>query len=605
MKYSDDIIQSVRDATDIVEMIGDHVSLKKRGKSWFGLCPFHQEKSPSFHVDPVRQFYHCFGCGEGGNAFTFLMQMDRISFPEAVRVLADKAGISLPEAQADPDHDREIENLYNVHKMATEFYRDCYLKTKAGQKAQTYMQDRGFDSETVDKFLVGYAPNLWDGLIQKAQKESLPLELLEKAGLIIPRQGKSGYYDRFRGRLMFPIANGSGRFVGFGGRALQDQPNSPKYLNSPESPIYQKSFILYGLYQSKNGIHREDRLLVVEGYTDLMRLHQHGLDFAVATSGTALTEGHAAKIARFTKNIILIFDGDEAGFQAAIRGMQVLLSRGLYVQVVTMPQGHDPDSFLRENGREAMEALLETATDVVDFMLSGSENPKNNSARERSEAAQLLLQTTLQVKDPVERSLMIRETAEKLGIDEQLLHKQIRKLKNPAAASQEGAAPDPRKDSAVEEAENLIIRLLLTDTHTWVKPVQAFLKPEHMQNAWNTELLKWIFSSAKSKGSLSDEDLFAQFSDNPELVRHLSHLVSVPLETKKEFKQLAIDCILKIRLHDSRQKIRDKQIEIKNLQKTQGEVTEPSREWMQLKSDLTAEQESIQAEWKKIVEFIQ
>jgi len=601
MKIPEDTIQQVRDATDIVELVSQFVTLKKKGKSYLGLCPFHTEKTPSFNVDPERRFFHCFGCGEGGNAFTFLMKMERISFPDALRRLAERAGIALERYESDPGRDREIENLYHANQVACDFFRACYEKTQGGKKAQRYLENRGFAPGTADRFLVGYAPNLWDGLIQNAGRESLPLELFEKAGLVIPRQNRSGHYDRFRGRLMFPIQNVTGRVIGFGGRALTEGPNIPKYLNSPETPVYQKSQVLYGLSQCQNGIRKRGRLLIVEGYLDLMRLVEAGFDYAVATSGTALTEGHARLITRYTREVTLIFDGDSAGFSAAVKGLEVLLPHGLHVRIAVMPGGHDPDSLIRQEGAPVMERLLEEAQDVVDFLIGRFPGLKSRAPGERAKAAHAILQTLNRMKDPVARNLMIKSAAEKLGVDEQVLFQQTRRLNKQDRTPEN--TPTHRSVSAVNEAERAILRLLLADPERWGGVFPDMIGPEHFEGVTTRRLFDQFSRARQMNRILTAEDIARESGHDPETAGILSHLLSEEMDPQTDQAQLAIDCILSLRLRTIRARIREKQREIKEWQDQNRDVTEISGAWMEMKKNLAKQRSELLERWKKIIEF--
>ena len=596
MKIPQNKIIEVREATDIVELISQYVSLRKRGSSYFGLCPFHQEKTPSFHVDPARGFYHCFGCNEGGNVFSFIMKMDRVSFPEAVKILAAKANIEIPVTQSPETH--EVEILYHVNKMAAGFYRECFIKTNAGRKAAQYMIKRGFDETIAETFLIGYAPNLWDGLIQKAQRDSLPLENLHSAGLIIPRKDGKGFYDRFRGRIIFPIQNTSGHIVGFGGRAFKEGKGIPKYLNSPETRVYRKSHVLYGLYQSREGIRKEDKVLVVEGYTDLMRLHQALLPYGVATAGTALTEGHANLIARFTKNVILIYDADSAGFSAAVRGAEQLITSGLNVRIVTLPKGMDPDLFLQDNQPGILQKLISESESIVEFMLKQNKvDKKLSTPADKSSAASHLLETIMKVKEPVERHLMIKELAEALGIEEKLLHNKLRNMKR--YKNENSTQPEVRSESARERAEKTLLRLVLTDPR-WQEPVFRNIKPDDFDHPQCRPLAERIYTSYQKQGS-AEEPLNA-IVDQPQLHQTAVSLISEPLSRDTDFYQLGMDCILYIKEEKIKRKIREIRGEMRRVQGNERQSELYRDQWLELKKKREELRDSFINSWKKDVE---
>ncbi|HOC89291.1 MAG TPA: DNA primase, partial [bacterium] len=348
MAIPQDKIEQVRLASDVVDVVSGYVTLKKRGKNYFGLCPFHQEKSASFSVNPDLQIFHCFGCGAGGNVFTFVMRIEGLTFPESVRMLAKAAGIVLPDEEEDPGQLQEKEALYYANSLANDFFMANLLREAEAEPARRYLASRGLTPEVFARFSIGYSLNKWDGLIQHARTKSLNPDLLVKAGLAI-RKEDGGIYDRFRGRITFAIHSLSKQVVGFGARRIV-QDDSPKYINSPETPIYQKRYILYGLHLAREAVRQADRVVIVEGYTDLISLHTAGIEQVVATSGTAMTEEHARLLRRYTANASILYDGDSAGASASLRGAEILLANGFDVRIAMLPGGQDPDEFVRLNG---------------------------------------------------------------------------------------------------------------------------------------------------------------------------------------------------------------------------------------------------------------
>ena len=350
MKIPNEKIEEIRNAVDIVEYIGGFIKLKKRGKNYLGLCPFHNEKTPSFNVSLDKQMYYCFGCQRGGNVFTFIMEYDNISYVEAVTVLAEKTGIPITKIENNVQ-ESETEILYSVCTFAAKaFYYN--LKTEEGKFAQDYFLKRGFSEKTITTFGLGYSLRGWESLIEKAKEEGLSLYNLEKVGLLKKRDDGS-YYDVFRGRAMFPIFSPLGRVIAFGARKLYDDDPLAKYINSPETPIYQKSKTLYGLWQAKESIREKDFVILVEGYADVISVFQAGIKNVVASSGTALTTEQIQLLSRYTKNIIFLYDADSAGANAMMRGVDLILENGLDVRVVQLPEGNDPDSFVQKNGVNA------------------------------------------------------------------------------------------------------------------------------------------------------------------------------------------------------------------------------------------------------------
>ena len=464
-RIPEDILQRIRDATDIVDLISEHVQLVKKGRNYSGLCPFHDEKTPSFSVDPDRQFYHCFGCGVGGNVFKFIQEIDRVTFIEAVKFLAERAGIALPERSGPSrEEDATADELYRANDLAQKYFHHLLLNDDVGASARTYLQTRGLTGETIERFGLGYAPSEWDALLKVAGRRGLSPQVLERAGLALPRSTGSGHYDRFRDRVAFPIANLSDRTIAFGARALQSD-QEPKYLNSPETPIYHKGRVLYGLSIARDTIRRQDAVLVVEGYMDLISLAQAGIQHVVATSGTALTEDHCRLLARFARQVVLLFDGDAAGSTAAMRGLTVLLgtglpslaallSKGLDVRFISLPAEHDPDSFVQEHGPDALLKRAENAQSVLDFYLEQLAQQHDLSSFEgRSSAVETfkpLIAKLNKPEDLVFRDLLLRNVAQRLPVDEKFLRDKLQasmrrpqRPRNIAAEPSPTAVPDP------------------------------------------------------------------------------------------------------------------------------------------------------------------
>jgi DNA primase len=429
MRIPDDTIEEVRRASDIVDVISGYVQLKKRGKNYLGLCPFHQEKTPSFSVSSEKQMYYCFGCGKGGNVFTFVMERDKVSFVEAVKALAERAGIALPDRDTGADNATEYEELYAAVKFAGLHFHENLTGTVEGKLALEYFHHRGFTDQTIRKFGLGYSLNTWDDLVKHAEAAKISSGQLERAGLTVKRDDGSSY-DRFRGRAMFPIFSPSGRPVGFGARKLrEDDPIAGKYINSPETSIYVKSRLLYGLWQAKEEIREAGFAILVEGYADLITLHQAGITNVVASSGTALTEEQIQVIERYAKTITIIYDADSAGSKAAVRGADLVIQNGLDVNVVTLPEGEDPDTFVRKNGGEAFRLRAEKAVSFLEFMAATFRDQGLLTTPEgKTKAVRAIVTTLAKMPDELKRNFYIKSLAEQFGVYESVLFREVEKL---------------------------------------------------------------------------------------------------------------------------------------------------------------------------------
>jgi DNA primase len=405
-----DIVERIKNEADIITVISEFVNLKKSGKDYKGLCPFHQEKTPSFYVVPDKGFYHCFGCGKGGNVINFMMEHERLDYPGALRYLADKAGITIPETETvKSDSDR----LYIALSIASGYFEDS-LWNKSWETAMKYLKSRGISKSTAQMFGIGFAPPGWDGLIKTASSEGIKPSDLERAGLAIK---KEGYYDRFRNRLMIPIRSVAGRVAGFGGRVLPGD-DSPKYINSPETEVYKKGRILFGLDVSKNEIRARNEAVIVEGYFDLITLFQSGIRNVAAASGTGFTSEQAALLARFCERVVLLYDSDSAGVKAAFRACGILYNSGLEPRLVKLPKGFDPDSFARDRGAEELSKLITGAVDIIDFIeqsIAGRFSDQTLSRQKR--IIGVLTELTAPVEDRLTRELLSKKMFEKLGID--------------------------------------------------------------------------------------------------------------------------------------------------------------------------------------------
>ena len=407
-RIPEQLIEDIRSANDIVDVISERIQTKKAGRNYKACCPFHDEKTPSFNINPERQIYHCFGCGVGGNVITFLMEYEKIGFIDAVRELAQRAGISIPERAGGASSAEDP--IYAANALAVRYFRECFAGT-SGEAARAYWRGRGIGDEITEMFQIGCAKPGWDGLLKKAEGEGVTAEVLEEAGLVIERD-KGGHYDRFRDRLVFPLLWTGGRVVGFGGRALDD--SEPKYLNSPETRVYHKGQYLYGLAQARPALRASREAILVEGYMDTLSLYEAGFHNVVASAGTALTPEQARVISRYADRVFVAYDGDAAGIAAATKAAELLVKLGVKVRIAALPDGADPDSLVRKEGAEALKDELSGARDFIDFLLAV--NPPQ-TAEDREKAARGLLDTVASIEDPIKADLMLEKIAQSLSID--------------------------------------------------------------------------------------------------------------------------------------------------------------------------------------------
>ncbi|MCB9040708.1 MAG: DNA primase [Lewinellaceae bacterium] len=421
-------VEEVIETAKVEEVIQDYVNLKRRGVNMIGLCPFHAEKTPSFTVSPSKGFYKCFGCGKGGDAVNFLMELEQMDFPEAIRHLARKYGIQLEETEVSQEVREEQqyqESLYLVNEYAKQYYQDQLFLTDVGKSVGlSYFKERGFREEVIKKFGLGFAPDKTDAFTVKATHDGYKLDLLKKLGLA-SQYGR----DFFRNRVMFAIHNLSGKVIGFGGRILVKDVKAPKYVNTPETDVYNKSKVLYGAFFAKRAIRKEDECIMVEGYTDVLSLHQAGIENVVASSGTSLTIEQIRLVKRYTENIKILYDGDPAGIKAALRGMGMVLEEGLNVKIVLLPQGEDPDSYLKAVGTEAFrEYITQEAKDFIMFQAGLLQEEAAGDPVKKTKLIKDIVDSIARIPDPLKRSLYVRECARIMEVEEQLLVNEANKV---------------------------------------------------------------------------------------------------------------------------------------------------------------------------------
>ena len=465
------LIDEIQTRSDIAEVIGRYVPLKRAGRHFKANCPFHKERTPSFMVNTDKQIFHCFGCGVGGNVFSFLMQHDRLTFPEAARQLADHVGVRLPEHGSSSSDDDMRKRLAGLMETACRYFERTLSEPSAGKAARSYLARRGVSERTRRAFRLGLAPAGWDRLLSAAKAKGVAAEPLEAAGLVI--KGRSGFYDRFRDRLMFPILDVRGRIVGFGGRSLEKQ--EPKYLNSPETPLYTKGRHLFGLSQAKDAILKAKTAIVVEGYFDCVVLADGGITHVVSPLGTALTIEQAKLLKRYAERVILAFDADAAGEQATLRGIDLLVEAGLDVRVAQLPTGKDPDECLRSMGCERFEQLLDRSVTIFEMLVETARRRYPVTAIEgKVQAARFVLPTIANMQDSMLRSEYVKRLAEQLRLDEAAVAAELAKIQPRSshdAPRPGGRAARPSQASKgasiVRGSERLLTALVLDEPSRW------------------------------------------------------------------------------------------------------------------------------------------
>ena len=518
-------ISEIRHRASIVEVISDYVTLKKAGRNHMGLCPFHGEKTPSFTVSEEKGIYHCFGCQAGGSVFNFLMQYDHLAFPEAVERVAKRYGIvierSEQSAAARAAGDREY--LYRINEQAAAHYQKILFRHPEGRKALEYLASRGVDETMVRKFMLGYAPQGGSGLLQLLRQENVAIEHALRLGLVGERAPRQ-YREKFFARLMFPIANAAGKIVAFGGRVLDNA--LPKYLNSSETPLFHKRSTLYGLHQAKESIRKADRVVVVEGYLDVIALAQHELSYAVATLGTALTVDHIRLLSRYTKNVIALFDGDDAGQKAAARSFEVFVEAGLLGRAAFLPKQDDPDTFVRQHGKTRLELILDEAVPLADFFFLWLERRYGKSLEGKSQIAAEVSRVLAKLNNPLEVDLLIGRAVDLLGIREETMRQRTHSPLPARTAQNRPVAPAsmPREDKAERMLIGAMLRLpkvieqVAVDEEArqgfsslWTPAVDAILNEwhnhENIEVARLSEILPAELASEVARLALETEDL--------------------------------------------------------------------------------------------------
>ena len=566
MRYSDDIIEEVRQKNDIVDVVSQYVRLTRRGSTYFGLCPFHNEKTPSFSVTPGKQMYYCFGCGAGGNVYNFIMEYENYTFGEALKHLADRAGVELPKIEYSREVREKAEQraeLLEINKQAAQYYY-YQLRTEGGKIGYQYLSGRGLSEETMRKFGLGYSDKFGGGLYKFLKSKGYSDERLRESGLFNVDE-RHGMYDKFWNRVMFPIMDVNNRVIGFGGRVMGD--GKPKYLNSPETKIFDKSRNLYGLNIARTT--RKKYLILCEGYMDAISMHQAGFTNAVASLGTALTSGHASLLKRYTQEVLLLYDSDEAGIRAALRGIPILRDAGVNSRVVNLKPYKDPDEFIKNMGAEAFEERLRQASDSFMFRVSiaESEFPMDEPQGQNrffERCAELLLE----LKDELERNLYIEAIVKKYrgqyGVSVEDLRKRVNTLalkgtpaENRTQPKTSGGQNKKKKESASDQAQKLMLTWLVTYPGIFDKVAQ-YLNAEDFIVPLYKEVAQMLFRQREEEGQVNPAKLLNSFTDSEEQ-REVASLfnATIHLETQQEQDRAFADTLLRIKAESLAEKNRN------------------------------------------------
>ncbi|MEI7811601.1 MAG: DNA primase [Ignavibacteria bacterium] len=512
-------VEEVRSSVDIVDIISETVQLRKRGRNYIGLCPFHNEKTPSFTVSGEKQIYHCFGCHAGGNIFKFLMDYKNISFVESVQEIAKRAGITLEtEETAQPEKQSEMEVLYDINTFAAKFFMNNLLQNPEGETGRNYFHKRGIKLQTQRIFGLGYALPSWDSFLNQAKQNKLDLDKTLLLGLI-DKKDSGGYYDKQRDRIIFPIFSPNGRVIAFGGRVLVNSQNTAKYLNSPENPIYLKRKTLYGLFQSKDDIRRLDKVILVEGYLDLISLYQAGIKNVVASCGTALTDEQAQMLARYTKNIVVFYDADPAGVKASLRSIEILLKSDFDVKIAELPDGEDPDSYVQKAGRQEFEEVTRHAQNFLEYQtLQFEKQGLFNDPTLQTQALRNLVHSAAMVSDELKRNLLLKSIAKKFNIRENLLENELEDALNTLTPDkraerrthiQNATDEQTQTESIIQEneqeispAESELVKLLFEGEPRIIKYIFSTVTPEDFSGYINHLLAESVYEVYMNEGDL-------------------------------------------------------------------------------------------------------
>jgi DNA primase len=535
MRIPEDKIEEIRQQANLEDIIGEFVRLKKSGKNYLGLCPFHPEKTPSFSVSPEKQIFYCFGCGKGGNVFNFLMAIKNISYIEAVKEVADRVGIDLTSFKKKDNNDDRKEVYYKINEIAADYFFSCLKNISVSKEAIDYLKKRGLTRDSILSFKIGFNPDEWESLTKYLMGKNIDLKIALKLGLVgLSKEGR--YYDKFKGRIIFPIRNTAGKIVGFGARILKTDANVAKYINSPESPVYQKKSILFGLYNSKEEIRNKGFAIIVEGYMDAISLFQNGIKNVVAASGTAFSEEQAKLLSKYAKEAILLFDADEAGYKAALRTSQILYATDFNVKIAVLPEKKDPDEFILQYGKNNFEEILKNAQNFIEF--SYNLKIRNLDDRHNPEYYAKAVKETVEIisyiPDQIKREAYIKLLSEKYSISEQALILELNKNKS----KNENIIPYQKKDEIIPKKLSKFEKKIYLYEKEFIKLLFSGKK----------EIADYIFSEVNSE-DFSNEKLFKLFEIIQEVYyqkNEFNAAVIIDVIEDEELKKFAISTALEL-----------------------------------------------------------
>ena len=574
-------IDHILSMADIVDVISPYVELKQRGRNFFGLCPFHPEKTPSFSASQDKQIYYCFGCGNGGNVISFLMEFEKIEFVEAVRKLGDQYNIQVNFDQKDDDKEF-FTGLYEIHTLALELYRKN-LKSAKGEKVVKYLHDRDLADETLTAFFVGYAGSDWDHLYNSFPPKKFNNEVIEKCGLFSKTE-KGNYVDRFRDRIIFPIRNIAGKVIAFGGRDFTGESDA-KYLNSPETPIYNKRRILYGLHESLTEIRKKKSIILVEGYTDLLQLWQNGINNIAATSGTAFTKDHVNIVAKYTDTVQIAFDGDTAGKNASVRAGYLLLQGGITPEIVPMLKDSDPDSWVQDEGPEPFEKAVKNPVNLIPFHMNNCDHDLKKPTG-RSALAKDMAEAISQISDGVIQRFTLKEAAEALDVEEEVFMKIMEKGRRPFR----GASKSPEKEkstapsSSSEKAQMEIVKLFASGDPETMGFLKMNINPTGFTHPILKKLAEHCLNNIDKNDTLDISKVVELFEEETE--RKFAAKLLFEAAPHQNYQQIAIDCIITMERSPLKEQISEKRLELKELEKKGKDTSSALMEVVKLQQEL-------------------
>ena len=562
-KIPENILNEIQDRCDIVEVISSYISLKPAGRNFKACCPFHHEKTPSFVVSPDKQIYHCFGCNSGGNVFNFIKEYEKMDFIDAVKMLAEKTGVKLPEYKSHDDQDGSIvSTLYSVNDIAANYYSGILEKSGSSSEVRRYITKRGLDASVLKKFRVGYADASWKALIDYLSGRGVKQDMILKAGLAV--KGKdNAYYDLFRNRVVFPIFDARDKIIGFGARVMDE--TLPKYINSPETVVYKKGLHLYGLNFAKANIKERNFAIITEGYLDVMTCHQYGVANTIASLGTALTTEQIRLLKRYTHNVVMLYDADQAGEMASLRGLDLFLEEGMNVKIATLEKGHDPDSFLRKFGREKFDSAINKSKSLFTYKLDILKNRFDNQEPEsKAEIIKEMLSTIHKVKNAIVKAEYIRLLAYELSVKEDAVWEELRKIKDKRHETRDNGQ-GIRKNIDISPAEKILARLMLEDVNV-VKMVRDELRPSDFRNQDIRNIAEALFSIDIEDG-LIDVARLINSMENKVPQNIISFIVNEEVDIRDKEKNIC-DCIMTIKKENRSRLLKDIQSRLDVAQKS-------------------------------------